>query len=485
MAARPILTTATLCAALAIAPIPSRGSPRSDPTTGRAVFTGATMPSATSIELNPAAIGIGHLPDEVYLAITSVLDQFGIDRKQIDLAADALVDAGHVSDTKLGTGAMLAFVWHAGERGTLGFAMRSPPPEQFPDDPALRYFSRAGTEQRNFIASAGTSLKISSGFYFGASLSHDNTLLHLRYSRDTALDPGRGGIDADCGGAPCGLENPAAAEDYRVDVRSPWLSTDNLKVNIGVVLRLVPDVWLGLAYHNTPGFGIQSALTGKMYVTHAPRDGGEVLRGDSTVYVSFPASVDGELRARVWDELDLHLGGRWEDLSRMQAYDVRGYGSSFAGQAIPEWQLRPRGFHDSFALWLGVEQIDTGDRNARFGIGAFRFGGRIGLETSATPTSRTSPLTLAPTSFTADGGVQWRRANWIVQLSYGLQIFAPTSVAPSAFDPRFALDCIDSGFDYATRACEAMRNGYATPTAAGDYTRLSHSLRLGLRYELP
>lgn len=31
-------------------------SPRSDPTSGRAVFTGATVPDSSSLELNPAAL---------------------------------------------------------------------------------------------------------------------------------------------------------------------------------------------------------------------------------------------------------------------------------------------------------------------------------------------------------------------------------------------------------------------------------------------
>ena len=59
------------------------------------------------------------------------------------------------------------------------------------------------------------------------------------------------------------------------------------------------------------------------------------------------------------------------------------------------------------------------------------------------------------------------------------------SVTESAFDPRFQLACLASEFDYSTRGCQALRDGYAIPTAAGDYTRIQHAIRLGLRYELP
>ena len=59
------------------------------------------------------------------------------------------------------------------------------------------------------------------------------------------------------------------------------------------------------------------------------------------------------------------------------------------------------------------------------------------------------------------------------------------SVDASAFDPRHRIDCIDSGYDYATVGCEAARNGYAISTAAGDYDRIEHALRIGFRYVIP
>ena len=50
MAARPILTLWLVCCA-----ITAHASPRTDPTMGRSVFTGATHVHPTSIGLNPAA----------------------------------------------------------------------------------------------------------------------------------------------------------------------------------------------------------------------------------------------------------------------------------------------------------------------------------------------------------------------------------------------------------------------------------------------
>ena len=144
---------------------------------------------------------------------------------------------------------------------------------------------------------------------------------------------------------------------------------------------------------------------------------------------------------------------------------------------IPDWQLRTRGMHDSFAFWGGVEQVDRGQ--------PWLFGGRIGFETSAVTPGRATPLTIAPPSATLDLGVQFRLGSWIAQLSYGLQYFQPVSVSGSDFDPRYNSDCIASENDYSTPACAAVRNGYAIASADGDYSRMLHAIRLGFRYALP
>jgi hypothetical protein len=463
----------------------AQASPRTDPTTGRAVFTGATMPHATSVGLDPAALGLGEF-DQLYIAITSVLEQLHIDLAPYSSQGVDLTSPGaHVRDVEPSPGAMLAFIYHlAGDRGTLGFEARTNPAEPFAKDrQALRYHTLGGRE-RDWLASVGASIKVTNEIYFGASLSHQNTSLQLRYARDTALEAGASpdgtgrGIGGDCGdGGPCTLEDPRATEIYDVDVRSPTLSTSNLRVNVGGVVQLARNMWLGVAYHTPPGFSVQTELTGNVDVIRAQRDGGARLHGKSVVEIQFPASVDAEFRARLPYQLDLHVGGRWEDLSRLQAYDVRTYGSTLPSNGIPEWTERPRGMHDSFALWVGVERADTGED--------WLWGARVGAETAAVSTTRISPLTIAPASLTLDLGGQRRIGHGLsVQLSYGLAVFAPVTVSDSAFEPADRLACIASGYDYTTPACEAVRQGYAIPTAAGDYARFEHALRLGLRYEL-
>src|SRR4029079_8537756 len=68
-----VICPALLFALQAIA----HASPDSDPTKGRAVFTGSAPPNPTAIEINPAALGLG-FADEIYVAATGILNHVSI-----------------------------------------------------------------------------------------------------------------------------------------------------------------------------------------------------------------------------------------------------------------------------------------------------------------------------------------------------------------------------------------------------------------------
>jgi hypothetical protein len=474
------LAIGVACAA-ALGAAPALASPRSDPTSGRSVFTGATMPHASSISLNPAALGIG-VVTEIYLAATGTLDQLTIERSNLDVDTGALTPGVQLHDLERSPGAAVGVVLHPFERVTIAAEGASAPAEVFAQGrEALRYFTLGGGQRDYHLAIAGT-VRVADPLYVGIGLGLTSSTLRLRYARDTALAGGRGvaGLGAACDGAPCGLENPAAAERYDVQVSAPFSFSD-ATINVGVLIQVARDAWLGLAYHTPPGLAVQSSFVGTAQVTRAPRDGGATVAGNAVVDLSLPASVDGELRTRLTDDLELHVGGRWEDLSRLSAYDVRTYGPQLAAARVPEWMLRARGLHDPFALWAGVEQpeLEVPEVGRRL-----RLGGRLGVETSAVSSDRLSPETIAGTSLTVDVGASLRLGpTTVLQLGYGLAYFPGSDVTQSAFDPRHTLDCVASGYDYATAACTAVRNGYGEATAAGHYARLQHALRLGFRYE--
>jgi hypothetical protein len=443
------------------------------------VFTGATLPVPSSIILDPAALALMKPALEFYAAATGTLDQLSIDRKMIDLGTGALTNGARVRGVTSSPGADLGLVWRPADNVAGGFLLRTPPgQEMLGGQNALRYYTLGG-HQREMYAAFAISFKVTSDFLFGVSIEADKTYLSMRFARDTALagGTGAGGVTSSCGSVACGTENPAASETYDVKVEQPSSLGDGYVVNIGGMYQISRDVWLAASYHTPPGgaTSVNNTLEGTAVITQAARDGGATLSSGATVYISEPVTVDAELRAKLPNDLELHVGGRWEDLSRNTGYDVRPYGSTLADNGIPNWVERPRGFQDTLALWGGVEQIDHGQ--------TWRFGGRLGFETAALPDSATTPITIAPTSATLDLGAQLREGPWTFQLSYGLQYFPTVSVGKSDFDPRDAVTCVDSGYDYSTPACAALRNGYAIPTAAGDYGRIEHAVRLGVRFE--
>jgi long-subunit fatty acid transport protein len=443
---------------------------------GRGVFTGAATPGASSLELDPAALALDS-HQELVLSGMLLADHYKIHRQLLDLDTGALSQGPSVIADELGPGGSVEWVKPLHDV-TFAMAVHSTPVELFPSNQnALQYHTLGVNERITYAFTIGGGVKLFDELMFGLSLTAQRRQLHLRYARDTALANGKGpgGVTSDCNGSPCGVENPYTAEIYDVQVQSQLLSTDALVANIGLLWLINPMTFLALSYHSPPGLAIQNTLTGDMTVTRSPRDGGLVLHGASTVNLSEPASVDSEFRARLPSQLDLHIGFRWEDLSRLSAYDVRGYGSTFFTYNIPEWTERPRGFHDPFAFWAGVDQVDKGE--------TLRLGARLGFETSSVDDDHTSPNAIDPTSFTLDGGAQVRFSeNWVLQATYGMQYYPSVSVTRSAFDPRAQIECVASGYDYQTTACEQVRLGYGIPTAAGDYHRYEQAIRFTLHY---
>src|SRR4051812_1235051 len=103
---------ACLAIAIAWAPLSALAAPGGDPTVGRAVFTGAVTPHATSVSLNPSAMGLG-TTDELYVAATAVIDQIAINRRDLDVATGDYSDGQHVRDVEIGPGGAVAVMYHA------------------------------------------------------------------------------------------------------------------------------------------------------------------------------------------------------------------------------------------------------------------------------------------------------------------------------------------------------------------------------------
>ena len=466
---------------LVVAATPGHAAPGDDPGVGAAVFTGATLPHPSSLVGNPAAMPLGQPGNHLAASGGLTLGVLRIDRAQIDVATGALRDGPSATPTTLSPAGALAY-WSASRKFAFGIAVDAGPGDAFADSDgdagsqaALRWTSTGGRYRASNLISAALGYGFTSSIYLGAAISYTRTHLEFGFDRDTALAGGRDGLASDCDGAPCGLENPAAAEHVELDA-TPANVFDNFVVTVGGIFQIRPRWWLAVAYRSAPRVNASLELTGDATITRAPRDGGEVLTGQTSVYVSLPSSVEVGLRGPIAPGVELITGARWEDLSRLDAFDVRLYGRAFEDAGVPEWLRRPRGYRDPLRVWAGVEQIDYGQR--------WLGGARLSVATPSVDRERVNASTIERWAVGLSLGGQARIGRgFSTQLTYTGRWFPGTTVDASAFNPIDQLDCIDSDYDFSTEACRQVRDGYAQPTAAGSYGRHDHTLRLGVRYD--
>lgn len=486
---RPLALLAFLALAAA-RPHPAAASPFEDGALGGDVFTGPTHPHASSIYVNPAAMGLALPGWHVYLGGNLQLDQLSVDRRLVDPTTGAITDGPSASAlTPTGSG-MFAGFWKSGN-AAIGLATFTPLAERFPADvDAFRYHTLGGHHMQWNVFSLSVAFRWNK-FWFGIGVGLGNMQsMRLRFARDTALEAGTPGIEADCGdGEPCGAENPAASQTYRVDVATRGLrpfkpfdflgslfSGENLSVNAGALWMPRDDFFVALSYQGSSGlFGSRRRLEGTVRVESSPLEG-EILRtGEAEIGYALPETFNLAARTTLWGsgDFDVLANLRWQTLDSHDELDVRMFGGDLTGHDIPEQYTMYRGFRDVFKLELGLEHKP---------FHPLRFGGRLFAETGAVAADAVTPLGPAGTNLGFAGGLEWRLgASLVLSAGYALAWYPSMTGSPDVFDPRARVACVDSGFQL--DECAAVREGRGRPTAAGDYRRLLHRVSTSLRWD--
>lgn len=444
------------------------------------VFAGPTAAHPTSLTRSPAALPLGQPGNHVYVAGALHLRHQTIDRRGVDLASGSLTDLPSASSLAWSPGGRIA-IWTARRRYALGVTFAAPPAEVDVTDERAdapwRYSTTGGQRRTSTLLGVGGAYGVTSRVYVGFAFEVTRTSVRLGFARDTALAGGSAGLAADCGGAACGLENPLADERYQIDASPDGLTnSDHFAIAAGAMVEVAPRWWVAAAYRTHPGLDDQLELVGTAEVTAAPRDGGATSRGAASVFVRIPSTIDVGVRGPIRPGLELTGGARWTDASRERVDDVRLYGRDLLAAGVPERLVRPRGLRDPFRAWLGVEQADLGQR--------LRGGARLLVTTAMVDAARTTPATIDGTSLgVALGGQVRLTAGITVQLGYTARWWPTVDVTDSAYDPRDLLACEDAGGDLTTSECEAVRDGYARPSAAGRYLRIDQGLTTAVRYD--
>jgi hypothetical protein len=468
---------------------PVAASPLEDSTLGATVFTGPTQPHASSIQTNPAALGLATQGWHLFLGGSLRIDQVTIDRQLVDPQTGARTPGPTSSSVTPTPGGMLAAYWK-GRNIAFGLASFIPRSERFisGQDP-LRYHTLGGHFYQWTFADLATAFHWNR-FWFSLALGVGNLeSLRIQLARDTALENGTAGLESDCNGTPCGVENPAATQLYDIEVATDGVrpfgvtdlllsifSSENISLTAGILYQPAERWYIGLGYQGSPGlFGGTRRLAGTVDVTDAARDGGARRQGDAVVEYELPDTINLGVRGPMPRLPGYELVGsaRWQSLFAHDRLDVRMFGRDL-GPGVPEQYPLYRGMRHVFRLQLGLEQ--SANR-------VVRLGGRLLLERGAVSTRDLSPLTVATGRVGAAAGVEWRLGSaLVIGGGYGLSWYPTAESDPNAFDPRERLACVDSGFDLTQ--CQAVRDGRARPTAAGTYARLEHALTASLRWDL-
>jgi hypothetical protein len=469
-----------LAVVLALAPLigfalPSAASPLEDTTIGGATFTGPAHPHAAAIYINPAALGLSGQGWHLYLGGSMQLDQYDIERQRITDPSAGLEPAPPVGDTTVSPGGTFAF-YTVGSTATVGLATGLPLSHDFIEDQNdLGYHTLGGYYRQLAWLSLAASFRANQRLHAGMSVSLTSTWMNFSFLRDTALERGTAGITSDCGGSPCGVENPAAAERYSVTVNSRGLlSTQNLALNAGVVYQVAQNWWVGVSYQTPPGLQAPLTLTGTVKVTPSPRDqalGAQEFTADAEVLYQLPQAIAVGVRGPIMPRYELVAGVRWENLSPMRQLDIRIFGRD-AAPGTPEWYPRYLGLRDVITLEGGLETAASQP---------LRVGTRLRFESGATSSTAISPMFVQGMNLTLVLGGELRLVEGlVVSGSYGFTWFPGIQTQDSQFSPLDHLACVDSQYDI--DACTASAEGRAIPSAAGSYGHLRHAARVSIRY---
>jgi long-subunit fatty acid transport protein len=482
---------------------PAGASPIDDPHIGGIGFSGPTTGDLAAVYWNPAALGV--MPDsQVLVAATGRFASMTLARAPIDPATGrpggsrSFPQVGgesrlHPLAWPPGPGGFVGISAALGTRFTLALAAFSPFVQKTTWAPAadgqeVTRYHAVQIDLRNVALAPAFALRLCCGLRVGASPTFLFTVGRLVFDEDTALAGGSAGLAGDCGGNPCGVENPAAAARYQIDSGlSPTDSSFSVMVSGGLLLQR-PRWDAGLTYITRPvrtdhGVTIKGRSSHVAAPARAPggplcpsEDAGACFYAEAQY--ELPDTLIAGFTYHLNDRLDLTAILRWMNLSRHEAIDIRVMGPATNGlrpHGLPEQILLHRGFQDSEELRLRAT-LRLGER--------LLVSATLRGETSAVAAEEVSPA--AVDGFKLEPAFAARVRLGPLQLSAGYAFTFMPSVtnAASVFDPSAAVTCTDAGGDLGNAACEKRSLGLARPTAAGTYSLSAHAFSLSLAVRL-
>lgn len=498
-----------LAATLALSTIaslaPVHASPLDEPHTGGVGFSGPTTGDLAAVYWNPAAIALiqGH---QLVLGMHLARGEMTVRRTAID-PATGLPQAGGVDagPRVLGESSTQPLRWPPGPgyfaglavdlagRFNLAVALHNPFQQRvrFPTSgagPDARFHARFIEHQHVALTPV---LAVRLGRHLRVGVTPGFLFSNGRYDfdHDTALARGSGGLSSDCGGAPCGAENPAAAARY--ELRGAGILADPPALTLGGGVHYQGEGFaVGASYSSrpigNPGGGVVVDLQGSL-VSRAASDPR-----------SEPVCATGSARPCVAGRLHYHLpdtyilGASWDArpqttlllTARLQRFSAhQGLRVRLVGPVLREGPEAGRpalgrdGLDERFTIYRGWrDELDLRALLAHQLPRGYRLGGGVRVTTGAVPRAALNPAAIDGPAVEPQLGASARWGSFGLALGYALTFMPARTVSASAFDPAAAVACVDAGRDLSLPACEALLAGAARPSAAGRYGHVRHVL---------
>jgi Outer membrane protein transport protein (OMPP1/FadL/TodX) len=470
-------------------------SPIDDPFVTGMSFSGPTSGDLGAIYWNPAALGLMR-GFQLMVAGTARWSSVGVSRASINPItgmAPGSQPAGSANATNFrqpfqwppGPGAYVA-LGYGSDRFTLAFATYMPYLEQisFPISATggepTRY-QVLSMDLRNLALVPALAIRFGNDLRIGLSSGFMFSTGSLSFADD---------LGGECGGAPCGAENPAAAARYNINSgQSIGDATFSVTLGGGVYYRH-KNLEFGLSYQSRP-LGTQTGSVevagDATTVTLPPRQGGGLVTcggGQSSrcvfgdISYRLPDVFIGGVTWHFAPGLELNVMARWLWTHLQDNIDIRLVGPTLEADGLPEHIVLYRGFHDV---------VDTRARIAYWWRERLRVGAELRVENGAVDSNAVNaaavdgfqiePVLLAE--------LRLGRRFWL-GAGYGLTIMPSVTVNNSIFDPTAAAACTSDNGDLANpdQACQKRANGTARPTADGTYTSVVQDFGLTCTFRL-
>lgn len=493
------LVSVAIVAGIFWLPRPGLASPFGFGRVGDLQFAGPASTDLSSVHWNPAAVGArGGL--ELAVTLGGQMTALSWARTPIDPAtglpasgspgarafATARGNGNRLTPSPFAPGGFLGFSLSLGTRISFGLAAYTPFADRAhfadPDGETSARYHTVSTDLRHLALVPAVSLRIAAGVRLGVTFGSLFSGARVVVDEDTALSRPAA---TDCGGVPCGVENPLAAERYDLASGFGLLErSHSFTLSLGLHVTR-PRYVLGLAYlAHAPGSDHELSIDANtVSLTPAPRTGvatpcpgiAPSRCASGTLFYRLPRLLMGEVRWLLGPAWQVGLLLQWAGLSAHDALRLRIKGpasGALGALGFSEQLVLHRGLSDTFGAHLRAE--------VRLGA-AVRLAFGLRGETSPLKTPQLSPAFIGGATLEPGAAVRIFPARWLaLTLGYAFTFTPTRSVELSAYDPGALAACAAAGGDLGSPACAARRAGLALPTAAGRYTRRDHHLRLSL-----